>query len=74
MRAIMGYFVFFFACAGLLAPDQALAYFGPGSGLSAFGSLFAVLAAIFFGLVGFVWYPMKRLMRLIRAQLKSSGK
>jgi hypothetical protein len=39
------------------------AYVGPGAGLSAFGSLFSVVAALFLAVVGFVWYPVKRLFK-----------
>ena len=42
---------------------QPLAYIGPGAGLSAIGALLAVLAAILAAIVGFVWYPIKRLLR-----------
>jgi hypothetical protein len=50
--------------AALLAPSGAMAYVGPGSGLSAIGSVFAVIAAMFFAIVGFIWYPIKRVLRL----------
>ena len=43
-------------------PNQALAYIGPGAGLSAIGTLVAVIGAFFLLLVGFVWYPVKRLL------------
>jgi hypothetical protein len=48
-------------------PGEAHAYIGPGAGISTIGALIAFLAAIFFAVVGFVWYPVKRL----RAALKS---
>lgn len=51
--------------AGLWAiflPTAALAYVGPGAGLSVLGALFALLAAIALAVVGFVWYPVKRLL------------
>lgn len=50
-----------------LAPGEAEAYVGPGAGLSAIGSLLALVAAIVLGIVGFVWYPVKRLMRRRKA-------
>ena len=50
------------ACLALL-PLPAYAYVGPGAGLSAIGSVFAVIAAVFMGVVGFVWYPIKRLLK-----------
>ena len=44
-------------------PGTALAYVGPGAGLSAIGSLLALVAAVLLAIVGFVWYPGKRLAR-----------
>ncbi len=46
-----------------LTPLSALAYVGPGAGLSAIGSFLALIAAVFLALVGFIWYPIKRLLR-----------
>lgn len=51
----------------ILTPIPALAYIGPGSGISAFGAALALIAAVFFAIVGFVWYPVKRLMRKKKA-------
>lgn len=42
-------------------------YIGPGSGMAAFGSLAAVIAAGALVVVGFVWYPVRRLLRARRA-------
>jgi hypothetical protein len=39
-----------------------LAYIGPGGALSAIGAALALLAAVGLALVGFVWYPLKRLL------------
>jgi hypothetical protein len=47
----------------MLAPDAALAYVGPGAGLTAIGTVLALFAAIGLALVGFVWYPVKRLLK-----------
>ncbi len=41
-----------------------LGYLGPGSGISAIGSILALVAAIVVALVGFVWFPLKRLLGL----------
>jgi hypothetical protein len=46
-----------------LVPQAALAYVGPGAGLTAIGTLLAFLGAICLAVVGFVWYPVKRMMR-----------
>ena len=49
---------------GLLASsDPALAYMGPGAGLTMIGSLVALVSAELAGIFGFVWYPLKRLFK-----------
>ena len=50
-----------------LMPNSADAYIGPGAGLSAIGSLLALLGAVLLVIVGFVWYPVKRMMRKWKA-------
>jgi uncharacterized membrane protein len=50
----------------LVAPAPAEAYIGPGAGLSVFGTVVAFLGAVLFAIVGFVWYPIKRLLGWIR--------
>ena len=52
-----------FAALVALGPTVAHAYVGPGAGLTAIGTVLALLAAVLFALVGFVWYPMKRLLK-----------
>ena len=42
------------------------AYIGPGSGLAAIGSVLAVAGAVALIVVGFVWYPVKRLLRSMK--------
>lgn len=49
-----------------LTPSLAQAYIGPGAGVSAIGAALALLAAVFFAIVGFLWYPVKRLIRVLR--------
>lgn len=44
-------------------PQLAHAYIGPGAGLSAIGTLVALVGAVLLAIVGFVWYPLKRLLR-----------
>lgn len=48
------------------APTPLHAYGGPGSIISGIGAFIAVLAALFAAIVGFLWYPLKRLIRAIR--------
>lgn len=54
-----------------LSPSLAHAYVGPGLGLGAVSSFFTLIGAIFLGIVGFIWYPIKRLLRMLRS--RSSG-
>ncbi|WP_208454439.1 hypothetical protein [Jannaschia marina] len=51
------------ALAVVLMPVAAHAYVGPGAGLTAIGTMIALLAALVLALVGFVWYPIKRMRR-----------
>jgi hypothetical protein len=48
------------ALVGLASP--ASAYIGPGAGLGAIGAVIALFAAVLLAVVGFVWYPIKRLV------------
>ncbi|MCI0562239.1 MAG: hypothetical protein MN733_27450 [Nitrososphaera sp.] len=56
----------------LLTTEPALAYVGPGAGLTVFGSILALLGLIFLAIFGFLWYPIKRLITK-RKQLASVG-
>lgn len=47
----------------LFSPMVANAYVGPGAGLSAIGSFLALIAAVLVAILGFIWYPMKRLLK-----------
>ncbi|MEM7489245.1 MAG: hypothetical protein AAF390_09000 [Pseudomonadota bacterium] len=51
----------------ILFPQAALAYVGPGAGLTAIGTMIALVAAILLAVVGFVWYPIKRMLRARKA-------
>jgi len=49
-------------------PATSYAYLGPGAGLSAIGSIIAIVFAVIVAIFGFVWYPLKRLMRKKKQQ------
>jgi hypothetical protein len=49
-----------------LATDVAFAYVGPGAGVSAIGAALALIGGLILAIVGFVWYPLKRLLRFLR--------
>jgi hypothetical protein len=61
--------IFFMAMLMLLTltiSRDAQAYVGPGAGLSAIGSVLAFLCTVFLLIVGFFWYPVKRLLKRIK--------
>lgn len=58
--------IIFFLLA-LLIPFSTFAYLGPGAGLSAIGSVLAFVGLILLLILGFFWYPLKKLMKKIRS-------
>lgn len=51
----------------LIAAAPAAAYAGPGAGLSMIGSLVALVGAVLAGIFGFVWFPVKRMLKKRKA-------
>jgi hypothetical protein len=51
--------------------DTAFAYIGPGVGLSAIGTVIALFGAILLAIVGFIWYPVKRMLRKKKPALET---
>jgi uncharacterized protein HemX len=56
------------ALALITLAEPAAAYLGPGAGLGAIGAVVALLAAVALAVVGFVWYPIKRVVAASRAR------
>lgn len=54
---------FILALTILCMPSAAHAYVGPGAGLGVIAVSLAVVLGVFLILVGFLWYPLKRLLR-----------
>ena len=50
-------------CILLCQSSVAHAYIGPGAGISAIGTVIALLGALLLAIIGFIWYPLKRLRR-----------
>lgn len=51
--------------AGLLfVPGTAAAYVGPGAGLTIIGAALAFVGGVVLAVLGFFWYPIKRLLGL----------
>ena len=68
MRPRSSWLVVAAAVACLALPLEAQAYVGPGAGITAIGSLLALVAGVLFAIVGFVWYPIKRMRRRRKAR------
>lgn len=54
---------FLVTVSGVLLPDPALAYIGPGAGLGAIALTIALVLGLLLLLVGLLWYPLKRLLK-----------
>lgn len=53
----------------VLVPLSAVqGYGGPGSVVTGIGAFLAAVAAVGAALVGFVWFPLKRLIRAFRSE------
>jgi choline-glycine betaine transporter len=61
MRFVSVILVVLFALSG-----PASAYVGPGLGLGIFSSLMSLCAGIFLLFLGFIYYPIKKLVRSLR--------
>ena len=48
---------------GILAPTPAHAYIGPGLGAGAIAAVWGVLGSILAGILGVVYYPIKRRLK-----------
>jgi len=55
-----------------LLPSPAYAYMGPGVGLSAIGALLSLVAAGVVSLLGFIWFPIKRAIRMLNSKRTQS--
>jgi len=57
----------------LLLPQAASAYVGPGGGLTVIEEALAMAGGVVLGIVGFVWYPLKRLFRAVAGKPPASA-
>lgn len=51
----------------ILVQQPAMAYVGPGTGIAALGALIAIIVGVIAALFGFLWYPMKRILKKRKA-------
>ena len=59
-------------CVVCLCPLPGFAYVGPGAGLSVIGTIVALIVAIILAIVGFIWYPIKRILAKWKDKPKSA--
>ena len=59
--------VFLILLISALLIDYSYAYVGPGLGLGAIGAFVGIIVAIFLAIVGIIWYPLKRMVRKLKA-------
>ena len=57
----------------VLLPSAAAAYVGPGAGISVIGTAIAFVGALVFAILGFVWYPLKRLVATVKGRASRGG-
>lgn len=57
----------------LAAPAPASAYLGPGGVVSGFGAFVALVGAVLASIFGFIWFPVKRLLRRLRGRAQPTG-
>jgi len=57
----------------LFAAPSALAYVGPGAGLSLLGALWGLIVAVGAALVFVILWPFRRLVRRLRARRAADG-
>ena len=55
-----------------LIPVQVYAYFGPGLGITAIGSLIALISGISITLIGLVWFPLQKLIKKAKIMIRTS--
>jgi hypothetical protein len=56
----------------VLPVSPALAYIGPGAGISVLGSLLSILATIFVAIGAVLFWPLRKLMKRRKARRESA--
>lgn len=73
MMLLTKIYLFMISLAFTFTPENAYAYIGPGTGLTAIGAFIALVAGVIIIIFGFVWYPVKRILRSRRARHENDG-
>jgi membrane-bound ClpP family serine protease len=59
--------------ATLFVQSTAYAYIGPGVGLTAVGTFVALVIIIVIAIAGFLWFPIKRIIKNRQAQVQKDS-
>jgi hypothetical protein len=57
----------------LLLTNSAVAYVGPGAGISVLGSLLGILATIFVAIGAIIFWPIRKFMKRRKARLNTEA-
>ena len=60
-------------CILLAAVSPALAYIGPGAGISVLGSLLSILATIVVAIGAIIFWPLRKFMKRRKARREAAG-
>jgi len=60
-------------CILLASVSPALAYIGPGAGISVLGSLLSILATIVLAIGAIIFWPVRKFMKRRKARRESAG-
>jgi len=60
-KLLLGHGVMALLLLAVAGPAQA--YLGPGGVISGIGSFLALIAAVILAIIGFLWFPIKRLIK-----------
>ena len=73
MKGHRGLLLTLLAFVFCLGPSSAYAYIGPGAGVTVIGAALSLVAGILLAIVGFVWYPIKRLLQRSKQRSQAQG-
>lgn len=65
--------LYYFTLFTLASAAPAAAYIGPGAGLGAISVAIAIVLGVVLLLVGFLWYPLKRMLKGNKAKTEQGG-
>jgi len=59
-------FIMAIIALSFILPQNAIAYIGPGAGITAIGTVIALISAVLIAILGFFLYPIKRLLSKLK--------